>query len=68
MSTIVVPGKHSYFLGARAELVDDTKELAADNWIRDHIQPNFALKWVVGRYAEADAPNSNGELWTPPEL
>ena len=68
MSTIVVPGKHSYFLGARAEIVDDIKELAADSWIRDHVEPNSYLKWIVGRYVEADSPNSNRQMWSHDDL
>lgn len=66
--TIVVPGSHSYFLGARARVVDDQKELAADNWFGEHIAANSALKWIVGRYVEADNPNQNRQMWTHADL
>ena len=67
--TIVVPGSHSYFLGARAYVVDDQKELASsDSWISEHIEANSALKWIVGRYVEADNPNQNRQMWSHADL
>ena len=66
--SIVVPGSHSYFLGARARVIDDQKELAAGNWYSDHIAANSALKWIVGRYVEADNPNQNRQMWTHADL
>jgi len=66
--SIVVPGSRSYFLGARARVIDDQKELAAENWYSDHIAANSALKWIVGRYVEADNPNQNRQMWTHADL
>lgn len=68
MSTIVVPGANSHFLGARAELVDTTKDLAHDAWVNEHVQANSQLKWIAGRFVEADKPNSNGQMWSYEDL
>lgn len=68
MSSFIVPGKNSIFMGAQAFILDESKEVASDNWIRDHVVPNEALKWISGRFVEADNPNDNRQMWTHADL
>lgn len=65
--TVLVRGANSYFMGARAFLLDEDKETASD-WANEHITYNPAIKWVLGRYAEADNPNSNRQAWSLEDL
>lgn len=68
MNTVVVKGKDSYFFGARASIVDETKELANASWASEHIVSNKALGWILGKFVEADNPNNNKQLWTLADL
>lgn len=65
--TIITEGKNSFFLTTPAILIDETKDVAS-NWASDHIKANPALKWVLGKYVEADNANSNGQYWTLDDL
>ncbi len=68
MNTIVVKGKDSYFLGARAYVLDEDREMADASWASTHIKPNKAFKWILGRYVEADNANRNRQYWTAGDL
>lgn len=63
MSTIWMEGEHSFFLGAQAQIVEDSREIASA-WAAKHIVPNPAYKWVVGRFVEADKANNNRQLFS----
>ena len=65
--TVLHRGKNSYFLAAPAALVNDTHETAS-SWAAQHIVANDAIKWVVGKYVEADNANSNGQYWSLEDL
>lgn len=65
--TIVTEGEHSFFLNSPAQLINDDREVA-DGWASKHIVANPSLKWVVGKYVEADNANSNGQYWTYDDL
>lgn len=60
--TVLTEGEDSFFLSTPASLFDDEVECAS-SWASKHIYTNKALKWIVGRYVEADNPNSNGQYW-----
>lgn len=60
--TILTEGKRSFFITTPAILIDDSKDIASE-WASDHIIKNEAIKWIVGKYVEADNANSNGQLW-----
>lgn len=63
--TLVVEGRRAIYLGAPATLVEDGRELA---WAEGHVVRNPAHKWILGRFVEADRPNSNRQLFTLPGL
>lgn len=63
--SVVVEGNRAVYLGAQAWLVDDTRELA---WAEKHVVNNRSLKYVLGRYVEADTPNENGHIFDLKEL
>lgn len=65
--TVLVRGTRSYFMGAQAFLLDDQVETASD-WASKFINPNPAIKWVLGKYAEADNPNGNRQAWALEDL
>lgn len=67
MSSVVVRGKDAYYLGSRAYLIDEDRDTASE-WALNHITPNPAIKWVLGRYAEADQPNNNNQMWALEDL
>ena len=59
--TVLVEGKNSFFLTAQATLIEDGRELA---WAEKYVLPNPANRWVLGKFVEADNPNSNRHYWT----
>lgn len=65
---ILVRGSKSYFLGCRAYLLGNEERDVASSWASQHIQTNSALKWILGRYVEADNPNSNGQTFALEDL
>lgn len=50
-----------------AILLPDDREIAG-HWAESYINDNPAYRWVVGKYVEADNPNSNNQMWTLDEL
>jgi hypothetical protein len=65
--TVLVEGSNSFFLGTQAILVDDERDVAS-SWANQHIVPNKAIKWVIGKYVEADNANYNGQYWSLADL
>lgn len=66
--SVMVEGKDAYYLGSRAYLLGDENRETASDWAVDHVTPNPAIKWVLGRYVEADKPNNNGAMWALEDL
>jgi len=64
---IVVPTATGFVTGGQARLVDDgTGGLKA--WAERHLRKDPDLRWILGNYVEADAPNSNGHIFPLAEL
>jgi hypothetical protein len=61
--TVWVEGEHSFFLGAKASLIEDNHEVAA-NWASDFVVPNPAYSWILGRFVESDKANNNRQLFS----
>lgn len=66
MST-VIRGTKSYFMGAQAFLLEDERETAS-TWASKYVKDNPAIKWILGRYVEADNPNNNRQAWAYEDL
>jgi hypothetical protein len=62
---VLVEGARSVFMGTQAFLVDDTRELA---WAEKHVRKHPTLRYLIGRYVEADNANSNGHIFDLKEL
>jgi hypothetical protein len=62
---VLVEGARSVFLGTQAFLVDDDRELA---WAEKHVRKHPTLRYLIGRYVEADNANSNGHIFDLKEL
>jgi hypothetical protein len=65
--TIVTEGKNSFFISTPVKLLDLDHDTAAD-WASQHIIANPAIRWIVGKYVEADNANSNGQQWSLEDL
>lgn len=65
--TVLTENDSSFFFVAQAELIDTDRDMASD-WAGKYIVNNPALKWIVGKYVEADNANSNGQYWTLQDL
>lgn len=65
MSIVMVEGPKSVFLGTQAWVVEEGREMA---WAQTHITRNPALKYILGRYVEADSANENGHIFDLAEL
>lgn len=65
--SVVVKGKNSFFIGSRAELLTTERETASE-WASKHIVHNPALRWVLGKFVEADNANLNKQFWTQDDL
>lgn len=61
--TILVEGENSFIISAQAVLVETDREIAS-KWAASHVKHNPALRWVLGKYVEADNANSNNQMWT----
>jgi hypothetical protein len=59
--TTVVEGHNSFFLASGARLLDENKECA---WAEKVIQPNPGIRWVLGKFVEANKPNLNKQFWS----
>lgn len=64
-NTVCVEGEKSFFLASQAELLPDDREMA---WAERTIKPNPALKYVLGKYCEADRANLNKQFWALDQL
>ena len=64
--SVVVRGKNSYFIGARAHLLGERE--TASEWASKHVVHNPALKWILGNFVEADNANFNKHFWTFDDL
>lgn len=60
--TVVQELDNSFLFIDRAYVVNDEIETASE-WAAKHITTNKAIKWIVGKYAEADQANSNGQFF-----
>lgn len=65
--TVYHEGGESFYLGSRAILLNDDHDTASD-WANEKIVHNPAIKWILGRYVEADRANSNKQMWTLDDL
>lgn len=52
-------------LSGPARLFEDDRDVA---WAERSVKQNPALRWVLGKYVEADRPNNNNQMWTLPDL
>lgn len=60
--TFSFEGKNRFYFGARAQLIENEREMAAD-WAIPHIVHNPAHAWVIGRFVEADRANNNKQYF-----
>jgi hypothetical protein len=65
--TILFEGKDRFVFSAAAKILQDDREVAAE-WAGKHVRKNPALKWIVGKYVEADRANSNNQFWSFADL
>lgn len=68
--TTLIRGENSYFLGAQAFVLNDAemeREISSE-WASKHVNKNPAIKWILGRFVEADNPNRNSQAWTLEDL
>lgn len=64
---IVVPTPTGFITGGHARLVDDGAG-GLKAWAERHVRKDPDIRWIVGNYVEADAPNSNGHIFPLAEL
>lgn len=67
MSTFVFEGQNRFYLGARAHLLENDREVASD-WAQKHIVSNPAHAWVLGRFVESDKANNNNQYFSLEDL
>lgn len=65
--TVLVPGNNSYYLGTQAILLNEDRDTAS-HWASGHIISNPAIRWVLGKYVEANNANYNGQYWRLEDL
>lgn len=63
--SVIVDGPRGVYLGCQAMLLEDDRELA---WAEQHVIRNPAIKYVLGKFVEADNANDNGHLFRGSEL
>lgn len=63
--SVVIEGQKSFFLGSQAVLLDESREMA---WAERSIKPNRALRYVLGKYVEANRANLNNQFWALDQL
>jgi hypothetical protein len=63
--SVLIESERSVYLGAQAFLIEEGRELA---WAERHVVRNPALKYVLGRFVEADQANQNGHIFDRKEL
>lgn len=54
-----------FVLGARAFLIDDSRELA---WAEKHVRQDRDIKWILGNFVEANNANDNGHIFPLEDL
>lgn len=59
--TAWIEGKHGFYLGAQAYILDNSKEVA---WAEKHVIHNPAHKWILGKFVEADRANNNRQYFS----
>jgi hypothetical protein len=65
--TVYYEGSENFYLGSRAIILNDERDTASE-WANEKITVNPAIKWILGRYVEADRANSNKQMWKLEEL
>lgn len=65
--TILTETENSFHLTSLASFVTTDRDTAT-TWASKHIIDNPAIKWIVGKYVEAENANSNGQYWTLKDL
>lgn len=63
----IFEGEDRFYLGARATILDDSREVASE-WAVRHIHPNPAYAFILGRYVEADNANQNKQFFPLSQL
>jgi hypothetical protein len=64
---IVIPTPTGFVTGGHARLLDDGAN-GLKAWAERHVRKDPDIRWIVGNYVEADAPNSNGHIFPLAEL
>jgi hypothetical protein len=64
---MILETDNTVFFAGTASLFDDERDIASD-WAGKHIKTNKYIKWVIGKYVEADNANGNGQYWTLKDL
>ena len=64
---IILETDKTVLIAGTARLIDDDKDIASD-WASKHIKTNKYIKWIVGKYVEADRANRNGQYWSLGDL
>lgn len=62
---MIIDGANALIMAGPAELLDTSREYA---WADRALRVNPAFRYLLGRYVEADHANSNGQMWTLPDL
>jgi len=63
--SVVIEGKNSFFMGAQAHILDTSIDKA---WAEKFVKHNPAMKWILGKFVEADNPNQNKQFFTMADL
>jgi hypothetical protein len=64
---IVVPTPTGFITGGQARLLEDGST-GLKAWAERHVRKDPDIRWILGNYVEADAPNSNGHIFPLAEL
>ena len=67
MSTIVTETNNKIILTTKGIVLDNSRDVAS-SWASKHVVDNPNIKWILGKYVEADNPNSNGQFWQYDDL
>jgi len=65
--TVAIEGKNSLFIAGQAYLYNDDTTIDRA-WAERYIEPNPAIKWVLGKFVEADNANNNKQFWSLADL
>src|SRR6266568_1363626 len=63
--TMVLGGQRAVYLGCPAWIVEDDREVA---WAEKFVRKHPGIKWVLGKFVEADKANQNGHIFDLKEL